>query len=267
MSYAAASLVDRLAARLRAAGCVFAEAEAALLLAEAVDPDHLDVLVRRREAGEPLEQVLGWVSFAGLRLTVASDVFVPRRRTEALAREAVRRLGSGDVLVDVCCGNGAVAAAVTTSVEGVVVVASDLDPAAVACARRNVRGTVVQGDLFEAVPETLLGAVAVVTANAPYVPSGDLGTMPREARLHEPRRALDGGADGVAMHRRIAVDAVDWLRPGGHLLIETSARQAPLTCAAMTAAGFDATVAHHDDVEGTVAVGVKPCGASHQPSR
>src|SRR5579863_10595066 len=131
-------------ARLRAAGCVFAEDEAAVLLATARSPAELDDLVQRRAAGEPLEQVVGWAEFAGLRILVDPGVFVPRRRSEFLVSVAVelaRTPGDGatEVIVDLCCGTGALGLAVATELARPVELhAADLDPAAVACARRNL---------------------------------------------------------------------------------------------------------------------------------
>ena len=108
--------------------------------------------------------------------------------------------------------------------------AADVDPAAVACARRNLP-PVYQGDLYAALPERLRGRVDLLVVNAPYVPTAAIATMPPEARDHEPRVALDGGADGLDVQRRVAADAPAWLRPGGALLIETGADQAPRTAA------------------------------------
>jgi release factor glutamine methyltransferase len=137
--------------------------------------------------------------------------------------------------------------------------AGDLDPACVACARRNLPpDRVVHGDLFDGLPDDLRGRVDVVTANAPYVPSAAIATMPAEAREHEPRLALDGGADGVALHRRIAAAAPDWLRSGGRLVIETSDRQAPLTVAACRDAGLTAGVVTDEDLDATAVVATRP---------
>src|SRR6266566_4798700 len=147
--------------RLRAAGCVFAEDEARLLIAAARTPAELDAMVGQRVAGLPLEQVLGWAEFCGLRITVAPGVFVPRRRTEFLVRQAVALARPGDVIVDLCCGAGAIGAALAAAVEGVEVYAADIDPAAVRCARRNLPGgRVYQGDLYEPLPAGLTGRVA-----------------------------------------------------------------------------------------------------------
>ena len=242
-------------ARLRAAGCVFAEDEAALLLAAGGD---LDALVERRVSGEPLEQVLGWAEFCGLRIVVEPGVFVPRQRTRLLVREAASLARPGAVVLDLCCGTGAVGAAVAAAVDGVELHAADVDPAAVRCARRNVAGEVHEGDLYAALPDRLRGRVDVLVANAPYVPTGEIALMPPEARDHEARAALDGGPDGLDLQRRVAAGAPDWLAPGGVLLIETSRRQAPGTLAAVTRAGLSARVVADDDLAGTVVVGVLP---------
>jgi release factor glutamine methyltransferase len=232
-------------AALRAAGCVFAEEEAALLEAAAQD-DELALMVARRVAGEPLEQVLGWAEFCGLRIAVAPGVFVPRRRTEELAREAIglaAQHGPGLVVVDLCCGTGAIGVAVAASLPGIELHSADLDPDAVACARLNVTtGQVHEGDLYDALPDHLRGRVDLLLVNAPYVPTGEIRLMPPEARLHEHHVALDGGADGVALHRRVAAASPAWLAPGGTLLIETSRHQADATAAACEAAGLHVDV-------------------------
>jgi release factor glutamine methyltransferase len=245
---------DRVVARLRAAGCVFAEDEAALLL-DAASGAALDALVARRVAGEPLEQVLGWAEFCGLRFAVEPGVFVPRQRTRLLVREAVRRATPGAVVLDLCCGTGAVGAAVAAAVGPVELHAADVDPAAVRCARRNVIGSVYCGDLYSALPAGLRGQVDVLVCNAPYVPTDAIALMPPEARDHEQRAALDGGADGVAVQRRVAAGAADWLAPEGWLLVETSGPQAPRTLAAFTAAGVDAEIVVDEELAGTVVVG------------
>lgn len=243
-------------ARLRAAGAVFAEDEAALLVAAAAG-DALAALVDRRVAGEPLEPLLGWAAFDGLRVPVDPHVFVPRRRTMLLAREAAARARRGSVVVDLCCGTGAVGLAIATRVPGVRLHAADTDPAAVANARRTLDGVgrVHEGDLFGALPPALRGRVDVLAANAPYVPRDGIAGMPREARDFEPVLALDGGADGLDLHRRIAAEAPAWLAPGGTVLIETSRTQAARTALLLRQAGLRATVVRDDAVDGTVAIG------------
>ena len=245
-------------ARLRAAGCVFAEDEARLLVCAARTPQELAVMVDRRVAGLPLEQVLGWAEFCGLRIAVDPGVFVPRRRTEFLVRQAEALARPGDVIVDLCCGTGAIAAALAARVDRAQVHAADIDPAAVRCARRNLAGfagRVYEGDLFEPLPPTLRGRVAILAANVPYVPAGEIELLPAEARVHEPRVALDGGPDGLDLLRRVAAGAPAWLAPGGHLLIETSERQAPSAVAAFVASGLRARVESSADPTATVVIG------------
>lgn len=232
---------DALAATLRAAGCVFAEEEAALLLREAPDDTALAAMTARRVAGEPLEQVVGFAEFCGLRIAVAPGVFVPRQRSVELVEQAAIGLNHGDVVVDLCCGTGALGAAVAAAVPGVQVYAADVDPAAVACARRNLE-RVYEGDLYDALPPELQGRIDVIVANAPYVPTDAIATMPPEARDHEHRGALDGGADGLDVQRRVIAGASAWLAPGGRVLVESSERQAPVSAALMEAAGLDARI-------------------------
>jgi release factor glutamine methyltransferase len=252
--------VAEITARLRAAGCVFAEDEAALLVSAATTPADLADMVERRAGGLPLEHVLGWAEFCGLRIVVGAGVFVPRRRSEFLVGQAVAAAPRARtcVVVDLCCGSGAIGVAVATALGGADLHATDIEPAAVACARVNVAavgGTAYEGDLYDPLPAALRGRADVLVVNAPYVPTREMALMPPEARLHEPRVALDGGPDGVAIHRRVAAQAPRWLAPGGRLLIETSERQAPLTEAAMTAAGLTSTVVSDDELDATVVIG------------
>jgi release factor glutamine methyltransferase len=250
-------------ARLRAAGCVFAEDEARLLIATARTPAELDAMVERRAAGLPLEQILGWAEFCGLRIVVAPGVFVPRRRTEFLVQQAILLIRAdgippdppGDIVVDLCCGAGAIGAALASAVDRAEVHAVDIDFAAVRCARRNVPGQVYQGDLYQPLPARLKGRVRILAANVPYVPTAELGFLPPEARSHEPRVALDGGPDGLDVLRRVADGAPDWLAPGGHLLIETSERQAALAEAAFAASGLTTRIATSDELNATVVIG------------
>ena len=251
---------EDLTARLRAAGCVFAEEEAALLLAGGTSGAELDDLVARRVAGEPLEHLLGWAAFCGLRLAVEPGVFVPRTRTAPLAEQALAaaRDAAADrpVVVDLCCGCGAVAAVVAAALPDAEVHAADLDPVAVRVARRNLPGaTVHQGDLYAALPLRLRGRVDVLVANAPHVPSAAIATMPPEAREHEPLDALDGGPDGLEVLTRIVWEASAWLAPGGRLLVEAGRDQAPAVAAAVDRAGLRPGVVTDDDRGGTVVTG------------
>jgi release factor glutamine methyltransferase len=256
--------------RLRAAGCVFAEDEAALLIEAAEDPGRLEELVALRAAGEPLEHLVGWAEFAGLRIAVGPGVFVPRRRSELLVRLAVAALahdgGCSPAVVDLCCGSAALGAAVAAACERggwasgrLELHAADLDPAATAYARRNLApwgGRVHTGDLFAALPETLRGRVGVIVANAPYVPTDAIALMPPEARDHEPRASLDGGADGLALHSRIAAEAGEWLVPGGTLVIEVGRRQVAPALALLAEAGLAARAEEDGDLDATAIVAV-----------
>ncbi|MFH0241512.1 putative protein N(5)-glutamine methyltransferase [Streptomyces sp. HK10] len=257
----APSALSAVTARLRAAGCVFAEDEARLMLSAARDAGELAAMVERRAGGLPLEHVLGWAEFCGLRVTVEPGVFVPRRRTEFLARRAAalaRRRRGAVVVVDMCCGSGAVGAAVAAAAEGVELHAADVDPVAVRCARRNVApagGRVYEGDLYVPLPAALRGRVDVLVANAPYVPTGEMGLLPAEAREHEPPVALDGGPDGLGVQRRVIEEAPRWLAPGGHLLVETGGHQAPRTAEAVARAGLVPETAVCEELYATVVVG------------
>jgi release factor glutamine methyltransferase len=257
------SALDVLVGRLRAAGCVFAEDEAALLTGAAAEPAALEELVARRVAGEPLEHVLGWADFHGRRIALDPGVFVPRRRTEFLAEQALalaraaREGGRRPVVLDLCCGSGALAAVVAAELgAGVAVFAADVDAAAVTCARRNLPSAeVFQGDLFDPLPGTLRGRVDVLVANVPYVPTGELRLMPREARDHEPAAALDGGEDGLAVLRRVVGEAGRWLAPGGRVLVETSVAQVPAALEAFARAGLTPRVLRSEEHGATIVIG------------
>lgn len=281
--------LEALVRRLRTAGCVYAEKEAGLILAQAADAAEVDRLATARARGLPLEQVLGWAGLAGVRVGLEPGVFVPRRRTELMVAVAVslglavaddtrasasaseRNPGGGRggssplmsdpvVLLDLCCGSGAVALAVGHGLRqaGVApeVTAADVDPVAVRCATRNLPGaTVLESDLFAALPDDLRDRVDVLTANVPYVPTRDLPLMPREAREHEPPLALDGGDDGLAVLRQVAAAAPAWLAPGGTVLFETGERQVPAALAALEQAGLTTDVRTDDDLGAVVVLG------------
>ncbi|GAA4956043.1 putative protein N(5)-glutamine methyltransferase [Streptomonospora halophila] len=248
-------------ARLRAAGCVFAEDEADLLFSAALGSADLDAKVGRRAAGVPLEHVVGWAAFAGLRVAVDPGVFVPRRRTEFLVARAAALAPERPAVVDLCCGSGALGAALAAVRPGAELHAADVDPAAVACARRNVAafgGTVYTGDLYDPLPRGLRGRVDVLMANVPYVPTGEIGLLPGEAREHEARTALDGGPDGLATLRRVSAAAPVWLAPGGRLLFETSERQAETAAAIAAGDGFWVQVEADEEIGATVVVATAP---------
>ncbi|WP_040796952.1 putative protein N(5)-glutamine methyltransferase [Nocardia higoensis] len=253
--------------RLRAAGCVFAEEEAALLArAAAASGVSLDELAERRIAGSPLEHVLGWVEFDGLRIAVEPGVFVPRQRTALLVETAVTMAADRPGVlrvVDLCCGCGALGLAFAVRIRAlgreIELVATDVDATAVRCARGNLAeyGTVVAGDLFEALPESLRGRIDILLANVPYVPTGAIADMPTEARDHEPHVALDGGPDGLAVLRRVAEAAPSWLAPGGSVLCETSRDQAAAAVAAFADEGLSARRVDSEALFATAVVGVR----------
>ena len=253
-------LFDSVVVALRSAGCVFAEDEAELILATARTPDDITAMVDRRVAGLPLEHVLGWAQFHGLRIAMDPGVFVPRRRTEFLVDQAVALARGKSLVVDLCCGSGAVGAALAAALGGPELHAADIDPAAVRCARRNVApfaGQVHEGDLFAALPATLRGRVDVLAANVPYVPTGEVGLLPTEARDHEPLVALDGGSDGLDILRRVAAEAPQWLAPGGCVLVETSEGQASRAVEAFTRVGLTGRLAVSDELYANVVIGIK----------
>ncbi|GAA2804383.1 putative protein N(5)-glutamine methyltransferase [Kribbella solani] len=244
--------------RLRASGCVFAEDEAEIIASTAPDVAALTAMVDKRVAGQPLEYVVGWASFRGLRILVEPGVFIPRRRTEFLVSEALRVTSPGAVVVDLGCGSGALGAAVAAE-RDVSLVAADVEVAAVRCARRNLPGRAVyQGDLYAALPSGLRGRIEVLLSNVPYVPTDEIRLLPPEARLYEPQVTLDGGPDGLATLRRVVAGTAEWLAPGGHLFVEMSDQQAPVAQAVMAEYGLVAEIVTDDDLGANVVHGIKP---------
>lgn len=246
-------------AHLRSAGCVFAEDEATILASAAIDDADLRSMLELRVSGYPLEQIVGWTDFCGWRLAVTPGVFVPRRSTRALVQEATAITSPHAVVIDLCCGTGAIGLALLSAVGDVELHAADIDPTAVACARGNigVSGTVYEGDLYTALPDDLRGTVDTITANVPYVPTEAIDLMPREARDFEPRVALDGGVDGLDVLRRVAGEAAKWLRPGGNLLVETSSDQAATAQEILRAAGLAPRTVDDDSSAAVVVIGTR----------
>jgi release factor glutamine methyltransferase len=228
-------------------GCVAPDAEAEALLrasSEGVGP--IEVLIALRLRGEPLAWITGSVHFCGIRIRVDPGVFVPRPHTETLARRAVSLLPGEGIAVDLCTGSGAVAAVLGSARPRATVVATDVDPMAIACARRNgVRALV--GNLDEPLPTSMLGSVDVMTAVVPYVPTEELHLLPRDVLANEPRRALDGGPRGTTMLVRAAEAAARWLRPGGSMLMEIGGDQAGEISTTLTDAGLPEIRVHRDD--------------------
>ncbi|GAB3848265.1 putative protein N(5)-glutamine methyltransferase [Micromonospora andamanensis] len=253
---------DELVARLRGAGCVWAEDEARLLLAAGGGPETLVERVDRRVAGEPLEYLLGCAEFCGERIDVEPGVFVPRARTALLVSAAVRVTGPAATVVELCCGSGAISRVLARRLTAPRLLAAvDVDPAAVACARRNLVAVgvpVFAGDLFEPLPAAWRGRLDLVVANAPYVPTAAMVLLPPEARRYESAAALDGGPDGLAVLRRLAAAAPDWLAPGGHLVVEVGRAQVEQFHAVLTEAGLVPSVVRDDASDATAMMGRCP---------
>jgi release factor glutamine methyltransferase len=184
------------------------------------DPAALDGMVERRLTGEPLAWITGTVEFAGLTLVVHPGVYVPRWHTEAVAERAIARLLEGGVSIDLCTGCGALARVLMAKAGRVV--ASDLDPKAVANARAN-GVEAYQGDLFDPLPDV---RADVITGVVPYVPTPDLPLLQRDTFTFEPQLFYDGGPDGRRLLDRVIAEAPRHLRPGGALLLELGGRQA-----------------------------------------
>jgi len=230
--------------RLVAAGCVAAEEEAAELVAGAADELTLEAWLRRREQGEPLAWITGWVDFCGRTLHVAPGVYVPRSQSEELARRGAALLPDNGRALDLCTGAGAIAAHLIAQVPTAAVVGVDVDVRAAACARRNAVPSVV-GDLAE--PVHGQEEFDVVTAVAPYVPTGELRLLPADVQRYEPRAALDGGTDGLDLVRRVIAAAGRVLRPGGWLLLEVGGDQDEALVPTLAAAGFDVATPWSDE--------------------
>jgi release factor glutamine methyltransferase len=246
--------------RLRTVGCVFAEEETQLLTSEARSIEELMFMVEKRVSGSPIEYVLGFTTFCGLRIEVETGVFIPRRRTEFLVGRAIALTCPNDLVLDLCCGSGAVGAAIATNRKKILLHSVDIDPVAVRCASRNltkIGGHVYQGDLYEALPQSLRGQVNIIVANVPYVPTDFVNLLPREARLYEPIVALDGGNDGLDLHRKVAEKAPQWLVPMGHLLVETSEMQAEKTSQIFVEAGLMTKIVRDEELDATVVIGTR----------
>ncbi|MGZ8624941.1 MAG: N5-glutamine methyltransferase family protein, partial [Actinomycetota bacterium] len=205
-----------------------------------------DRWVARRREGEPLAWITGAVDFCGIRVRVDRGVYVPRAHTEALARRAATLLPAGGTAVDLCTGSGAVAAVMRSARPDATALGTDLDPAAITCARSN-GVTALLGDLDEPLSATLEGAVDVLTAVVPYVPTEELHLLPRDVIAFEPRRALDGGPRGTALLERVAELSVRWLRPSGRVLLELGGDQARALEATLSHVGLSEWRVHRDD--------------------
>lgn len=189
--------------------------------------------VRRRAAGEPLQYVTGEVAFRHLVLTVRPGVLIPRPETEVLVEEALSTIAGcpHPRVIEIGVGSGCVVLSILREHAGATAWAGDISDDAIALARENAartgladRVTIERSDVFERAPADWRGRVDLVVSNPPYVPRAALGDLPPEVAEHEPRVALDGGPDGLALFRRIAREALDWLAPGGSVVLELDER-------------------------------------------
>jgi len=216
----------RVVSALAEGGCLAPAEEADALFQASIDGvGAIEEMVARRLSGEPLAWITGSVLFCGVQIHVDPGVFVPRPHTQPMARRAVSLLPAPGIAIDLCTGSGAVAAVLAWAHPQATVIATDIDPEAVACARRNGVSVLV-GDLDEPLPPTLRGRVDVMTAVVPYVPTDELPFLPRDVLANEPPGALDGGPRGTTMLMRAAEAAARWLRPGGSVLLELGGDQA-----------------------------------------
>ena len=206
-----------------------------------------ETFVARRERREPLQHILGWEEFCGLRFTVTADVLVPRPETETLVEWALALLlpagAGGKSVIDVGTGSGCIACALAAARPDLRVVGVDISPAAVRLARENAfalalndRVTVVESDLFGSLAGSRFD---LVVANPPYLSAPILSGLAPEVVVYEPSLALDGGVDGLRVIRRLVAEAPARLVPGGTLALETAGKAHVTEIAAlMGAAGF-----------------------------
>ena len=211
--------------------------------------------VSRRARREPLQRILGWEEFRGVRVHLTDSVLVPRPETETLVEWALALLPARGprrlVAIDVGTGSGCIACALASERADLDVVAVDVSPAAAAVARENVRALdlggrvrVIAADLFAGLRDI---RADLIVSNPPYLPSALMPELPPEVRIHEPRLALDGGSDGLAVIRRIATAARRYLRPSGALVVETAGGdQASAAAALLREAGWDQVAVRGD---------------------
>lgn len=250
-------------------GFLAADEEARLLVERSGgDQGLLDALVARRLTGEPLAWIIGYTTFCDVNVVVQRGVYVPRWQTEAVARRAVERLPVEGLAIDVCTGCGAVAMTLASRRPRARMVATDIDPRAVACATDNGVDA-HEGDIF-AVPDEFLGATDVVVGVVPYVPTGELPLLQRDTFTFESRLAYDGGPDGIAILRRVIIESTRFLRRGGALLLELGGDQATLLSRQLTRNHFADLILIRDDdgdVRGLEATYLPPAARTRTADR
>ena len=255
----AESSLGAVRARLARAGCIAAGEEALQLVTAAPDAATLASWTARRERGEPLAWITGTTRFCGRTILVDAGVYVPRPQTEELAQRAGELLPEGGRAADLCTGSGALAVHLAASVPTADVVGVDIDRRAVRCARSN-GVDVVLGDLAAPLGSRLFD---MVTSVAPYVPTSHMVFLPADVQCYEPRLALDGGADGLVVVRRVVDAAARLLRQGGWLLVEVGAEQERLLAPTLEASGLAVMASWRDadgDLRGVAAQAVRWTG-------
>lgn len=219
--------LDEAVLALRAAGCVHAEDEAALIWETYADQHTRATAVADRATGRPLEQVVGWAEFGPVRVALAPGVFVPRRRAEAILAPAVALKPDARVVVDLGCGAGALAASLAVLLPGAEVHGVDLDEAALACARLTGGFAAHHGSWWAGLPADLAGRVDLAVAYLPHVPTAQLPDIHPDFRANEPALSVDGGADGLDALRAVLADADAWLAPAGVFVTLLARKQVP----------------------------------------
>ena len=264
-----AQLIREAAERLRQAGVPDARVDASLLLAHVtgrqalalrldtdtvLDEKELEAFERlcaRRAAREPLQYILGEQPFFGRPFRVTPAVLIPRPETELLCELALERVRgqASPAVLDLCCGSGCIGVTMALERPDARVTAVDISPEALAVARANAdslgaRVTFAQGDLFAAVEGQRFD---LILSNPPYIPTADLAPEALQAEVQrEPRLALDGGADGLNLYRRIAAEAPAHLADGGLLLMELGIGEAVAVGELCRGAGLTDVRVHPD---------------------
>ncbi|MCF0146026.1 MAG: peptide chain release factor N(5)-glutamine methyltransferase [Eubacterium sp.] len=226
---------------------------------DAPDAEEYETLIRRRAEREPLQYVTSEAPFYGEMFYVTPDVLIPRQDTEVLVEEVLRYVNSGSTVLDMCTGSGCILLTIIR-LSHACGTGVDLSPGALAVFERNrkrmgLEAACIQSNLFERVE----GKYDLITANPPYIASGELSVLDPEVRLFEPQMALDGGRDGLEILRPLIRHAGEYLKPGGRLFTEIGCDQGEETAALFRENGYTG-VAVIKDLEGRDRV-VTGCGS------